>query len=182
VLTKRWGKVVPENPKCWKKFNTMQLAGAIKHEYDQTPADEKPLEILIDVIGIGAGVVDRLQELKLPARGINVAESPPCDPSGKYDRLRDELWGRGKEWFEGLDCRLPKDEGLQELAHPRYTFKSNGELQVESKKDMKKRLGFSPDYADSFLLTLAVDAGVASGKGYRSDWSKPIKRKLKGIV
>jgi hypothetical protein len=28
------------------------------------------------VIGIGAGVVDRLMELGLPARGINVSESP----------------------------------------------------------------------------------------------------------
>ena len=181
VLTKRWGKVVPEVPRVWKGFDTMQVAGAIKHEYDKTEPDEKPVEILVDVIGIGAGVVDRLVEMKLPVRGINVAESPACDPTGKYDKLRDELWAKGREFIEALDCKLPNDEGFLELAMPRYTFKSNGEMKIESKQDFKKRLGFSPDFADSFLLTLAAGTLMGAG-GRRSDWSKPVKRNLKGVV
>jgi phage terminase large subunit len=36
----------------------------------------RPEAIFVDVIGLGAGVVDRLQELELPAVGINVAELP----------------------------------------------------------------------------------------------------------
>jgi phage terminase large subunit len=35
----------------------------------------KPSEILIDVIGLGAGVYDGCAELGLPVRGINVNEA-----------------------------------------------------------------------------------------------------------
>ena len=34
VLIKRQGNVVPEMPRRWRQFDTMQLAGAIKAEYD----------------------------------------------------------------------------------------------------------------------------------------------------
>lgn len=181
VLTKRWGNVVPENPKYWRSFDLMQLVGAVKYEYDNTPDPLKPLEILVDVIGLGAGVVDRLRELKLPVRGINVSESPAFDPNGSYALLRDELWAKGKKWLEARNCKLPTDLGMLELAVPRYTFMSNGKLKVESKADLKKRGVTSPDYADSFLLTLAADAAVGSS-GYSSNWSKPIKRGIKGVV
>ena len=43
----------------------MQLCGAIKNRYDNEQTMNKPLEILVDVIGLGAGVVDRLLEVGL---------------------------------------------------------------------------------------------------------------------
>jgi hypothetical protein len=180
VLTKRKGKVVRDAPKYWRGFDTMQLTGAVKHEYDSVPVNERPREILVDVIGMGAGVVDRLRELGLPVRGVNVSESPAFDPNGQYSLLRDELWAKGKLWLEARDCKLPNDEGLYELAHPRFSYLSNGKLKIESKPDMKKRGLLSPDYADSFLLTLASEAASGAGVvGYRSDWNKPMaKRKL----
>jgi len=39
----------------------MATVGKIKAEYDATPYDLRPSEIMIDVIGLGAGVYDRLQ-------------------------------------------------------------------------------------------------------------------------
>jgi len=36
-------------------------AGKIKAEYEGTPHDLRPTEILIDIIGLGAGVYDPLQ-------------------------------------------------------------------------------------------------------------------------
>ena len=53
---------------------------------------------MIDVIGIGAGVVDRLHEQDMPVLGVNVAEVPST--TGRYARLRDELWVRCREWLE----------------------------------------------------------------------------------
>ena len=40
-----------------------------------TPYDARPSEILVDVIGLGAGVYDRCRELGLPVRGVNVGEA-----------------------------------------------------------------------------------------------------------
>ena len=182
ALVKRWGKVVPERPKLWHKLDTMELTGRIVHEYNTTPVTERPLEILIDVIGIGSGVVDRCRELKLPARGINVSEAPSL--SGNYLNLRAELWDAGKQWLAARDCKLANDPQFIELTLPKYKFTSNGKMQVESKEDMKKRTKKpSPNVADSFLLTLASGAASASGAGgYTSNWAVPLRRNIKGVV
>lgn len=181
ALVKRWGKVVPENPKVWRKLDTMQLTGRIVHEFNTAPVSERPIEILIDVIGIGSGVVDRCRELKLPARGINVSEAPALSES--YLNLRAELWDTGKQWLSARDCKLANDPQFLELTLPKYKFSSNGKMQIESKEDMKKRRVASPNVADAFLLTLASGAATASGSGgYASNWSVPLKRNLKGVV
>lgn len=155
ALAKRQCNRLLEPVKVRSGMDTMQVAGWVKNEWDQTAYDERPGEILVDVIGIGAGVVDRLRELKLPVRGINVGESASANE--RYMRLRDELWFKGREWFEAKDCILPEDPDLiSELTGPKYAFTSSGKIQVESKEDMKERLGNgSPDRADAFLLTLA---------------------------
>jgi phage terminase large subunit len=71
-------------------------------------------------------------------------------------RLRDELWIKGREWFQERSCSMPQDEALiAELTAPTYTFSSTGKMVVESKADMKKRGMRSPDLADAFLLTFA---------------------------
>lgn len=180
ALCKRKGKSVMEPIRAWQGLDTMQLVGAVKAEYDAS--EEKPLEILVDVIGLGAGVVDRGAEIGLPMRGINVSELPAM--TGGFLNLRAELWGKGKAWFEGRDCVLPRDERLKyDLTVPKFFFTSTGKLQIESKDAMKKRGIKSPDYADAFILTFASDAATASGvSSYRSNWNKPLKRGIKGIV
>ena len=55
-------------------------------------------------------------------------------------RLRDELWFKGREWFQEKACSMPQDDALiAELTAPTYTFTSTGKMVVESKADMKKR-------------------------------------------
>jgi phage terminase large subunit len=181
ALCKRWGKVVPEPVKSWRKLDTMQLVGAILNEWNSTPIDHRPYMILVDVIGIGAGVVDRLRELMLPVMGVNVSESPSF--GGNYVNLRAELWDAGKKWLAGRDCKLPQDERLTgELTIPKYKVASNGKMQIESKDDMKRRGVKSPDFADAFLLTFADDAGVAMGAPGVSSTAGPLKRNIKGVV
>lgn len=156
TLAKRQGNVLLEPITVWQNLSTMQLAGRIAQLYDAVPMDERPAEILVDVIGIGAGVVDRLDELGLPVRGVNVAESPSVDD--QFMRLRDELYWKMRKWFEDRACRIPRDEGLiAELCAPLYDFTSAGKMYVESKKDLKKRGLRSPDKSDALMLTFAGD-------------------------
>ena len=165
VLIKRRGLVVPEMPRSWHQFDTMSLAGAIKAEWDASLAS-KPALIVIDVIGIGAGVVDRLHEQSLPVLGLNVAEVPST--TGRYARLKDELWVRMKEWLANRNVRLPRHDRLREdLTAPRYSFLSDGRLQVESKNLMRARGLPSTDFADSLALTFA-EQGLGIGSGMSS--------------
>jgi len=164
ALCKRKGNVITEDVKNWGNKDLMETVGIIMAEYESTPFSERPSEILIDSIGLGAGVVDRLVELDMPARGINVAESSSM--SNRYMRLRDELWFKCREWLEQKDCKIPDQEELiSELTSVNYEILSSGKFKVESKDQMKKRGFRSPDIADSLMLTFAGLAVRASGSG-----------------
>lgn len=154
ALAKRQGNVQLEKVQHWRNSDTMQTAGRVRREWDMTDDHAKPSEILVDVIGIGAGVVDRLRELGLPVRGVNVGEA--ASSNEQYMRLRDELWFEGRKWLENRDSKLCDDLDLiAELTAPTYTFSATGKIVVESKQDMKKRGMRSPDLADAWLLTFA---------------------------
>jgi len=180
ALAKRKGGTLVEGIKTWRDKSTMELAGIVMDEYENTPIIDRPGEICVDAIGIGAGVVDRLQELDLPARAINVAESSSL--SQKYMRLRDELWGRAREWFEERNCKLPDDPGLvQELAAPRFAFTSTGKIKIESKDEMRKRGIKSPDLADAFCLTFAGNA-VVGIHGNKYAWTSTLDVDTRYVV
>jgi phage terminase large subunit len=156
ALAKRQANRLLEPVKTWHNLDTMQLSGIIHNEYYATHEDMRPKEILIDVIGVGSGVVDRCREMGLPARGINVAESNATDD--RCMRLRDEIWWKCREWFESKDCSIPDDQKLiGELVVPTYDFHSSGRIVVEPKSEMKKRVPNmgSPDLADALCLTFA---------------------------
>lgn len=173
ALAKRCSNGLLEPIKFWSGKDTMQVAGLIKNEYDA--AFKKPVAINIDVIGLGAGVVDRCMELKLPVRGVNVAESPSV--KDQYNRSRDELWFMAREWFERRDVFMPQDDALvAELTLPTFKVLSNGKKQVESKEDLKKRGVTSPDLADAFCMTFTP--GIPNAH----NWNKPIKYDSRGYV
>ena len=182
VLAKRQGPIVHPLT-VWRNLDLMQLTGAVKAEYDaiDNPA-KRPVEIIVDSNGFGAGVLDRLRELDLPARGLNVSERALQKET--YLNLRAELWFKVKSWLEGMDVKLPLDDALwSELAAPRYHFTSSGKLQVESKEAMKKRGVASPDRADAVARCLAnVHTTMAYGSSATSSWSKPLRREIRGIV
>jgi hypothetical protein len=179
VLIKRRGKVVTEMPRAWRQADTMQLAGAIKSEWDSQV--QKPSLICVDVIGIGAGVVDRLHEQDLPVLGVNVSESPST--TGRFARLRDELWVRCKEWLETRSVRLPRHDQLRDdLAMPRYSFLSDGRLQVESKSQMRARRLPSCDYADALCMTFCEQGlGIGSGMTSGLHGSSAMRMELAGM-
>jgi hypothetical protein len=182
ALCKRQGNAVVEPIKTWKNLDLMQLTGAVVAEYEILVPSQRPQEILVDSIGLGAGVVDRLKELGLPARGINVAESPAM--GGTYRNLKAELWHKAKAWLEQRDCRMPKDEALiAELATVRYSFTSNGKIQIEGKDELKKRGMSSPDRADAFCLTFASDAVIGMyGSAASTKWNQPLRRNLPRVA
>lgn len=179
AFCKRVGPVITELT-SWQNLDTMQTVGRVKAEYDGLPGSRRPSEILVDSIGIGAGVVDRLREMGLPARGVNVSEVPSMGQS--YSNLRTELWFKVKAWLEDRSCRIPDNEDLlSELTSIRYSFTSSGKLMAESKESMKKRGLRSPDLADAVCLTMASTA-ITALSGSAGKWNAPIRRRLRGIA
>ena len=179
ALCKRYGSVVTDI-QSWQGLDLMQTVGRVMAEYEGLSPSLRPSEILVDSIGVGGGVVDRLRELGAPVRGVNVSEAPAMGHT--YMNLRSELWFKTKGWLEDRSCKLPKDDQLlAELTAIRYSFTSSGKMKAESKDEMRKRGLRSPDLADALCLTMASDATTALS-GSMSTWKQPIKRNLKGIA
>ena len=176
VLCKRQGHVVHEI-KGWAGQDLMQTVGRIVHE---AKAD-KPAEICVDSIGLGAGVADRLREQGFNVRDVNVSEVSALNPSAA--KLRDELWLTMRDWLALRVGRLPKSEELRaELLGPTYGFLSNGKIKVEAKADMKRRGLRSPDMADALGLTFAGASSLVGGRGTPWIKGKPLLRNIRGIV
>lgn len=176
VLCKRRGAVVVEIKK-WRAADLMETTGRIANE----AAGDRPSEINVDSIGLGAGVADRLRELGFNVRDVNVAEASALNPQAY--RLRDELWLTTRDWLAQRACKLPKDDDLRlELVSPTYGFASNGKLKVEGKPDMKRRLKRSPDLADALCLTFAGQGAMVGGRASTWTAGKPLRRNISGTV
>lgn len=150
-------------------------------EYNDTADEQKPDRLYVDDIGVGGGVVDRLREQGVPVSGVTVSRLPPVRMAEKCYRLRDELWWRGREFFQGRNVRIPREEGLlAELTTPTYDIRSDGRIHVESKADFKKRLPDrgSPDSADAFLLTFMSQNDTVT-TGQREQRSGKYRRRKK---
>lgn len=119
----------------------------------------------VDEIGVGRGLIGHLRDL-LPdtiVRGINVA-TKASEPD-RFSSRRDEVWWHMREafadneltWLEAYD-----DEIVQELCTPSWV-EERGRIRVESKKEMRRRLGRSPDRADALILANASTTGYSAG-------------------
>lgn len=117
--------------------------------------------LFIDGGGLGGGPIDILRRL-----GYNPIEilfgSKAADR--RYRMKGEEMWGRLRDaLMNGL--ALPDDEQLaKELTQREYSITGRGQIGLESKKDMLKRLGDthgnSPDIADALALTFAQEVAV----------------------
>lgn len=165
VLVRRCDNATLGKHESWNGTDLMQTAGRIYAKWLDVPPAERPKQVFVDVIGIGAGVADRLMELGLPVCPVNVAEAASIDNT--YNRLRDELWFKARKWLEKKNCKLFDDDVLvAELTLPKYAFTSSGKMKVESKDELKKRYPRSPDVADAFCLTFCHTAEHRGRESY----------------
>jgi hypothetical protein len=157
ALAKRMGSHIVEPVTWWAGADPMQTVGKVIRMFEQTPRHEQPKEILVDVIGMGAGVYTRLREQGLPAVPVNVSER--ATDTSQYASMRHELWGKVWEWFQLPDVTMPDDEEVvKEFSHFQGKIQSNGRVYPESKQDMRKRGLRSPDLIDAIMLTFAASS------------------------
>ena len=134
----------------YKKNDTQELADEIANLFYM----RQPERIKIDAVGVGAGVVDALNRKNLPCEIVEVNESMSAIKADKYLNARAEMYFQlRKEIMQGT-VKLPKDEQLkEEIFHTHYKHNKN-RIQIESKEQIKKAIGHSPDRLDALALAV----------------------------
>lgn len=153
------------------------------------------VEIRVDAVGLGAGVVDTLNAravlLKDPWFSVyemHGSASPPVDVGGSvhgygnaraywFDQLRQQMRnGRVKIHGAEFDERITEDLGMVF-----YEFRS-GKLYIVSKEQMRKDHGRSPDYADALAYATApVAEGLPVGSTV-SDSAQDLAEDLEDMI
>jgi len=162
--------------------DTMQTVGRLVRVLEQHAGARAS----VDVIGIGAGVVDRLREQGVKVDAFNASESSGAtDRSGELRFLnrRAAAWWRVRDLLDPSNnptIGLPPDDRLiGDLIAPRWRINSTGKIQVEAKDEIRKRIGRSTDCGDAVVQALEFQAAPASKFGYQSIatrrrmWSHP---------
>lgn len=136
--------------------------------------DDAPINV--DVIGVGASVYDSLRRAEAQVLGVNVAERSrrATDKSGSltFFNLRSDLWWAFRELLDPTNdtgAALPPDPKLlAELCAPRFTL-SGKAIKVESREDIIKRLGYSPDRATAVILASIDQPKIAAIRAARAN-------------
>ena len=149
VITRIHGRKLEEIHE-YKGLDTMAVAAKVAELWNIY----KPDHVLVDAIGIGAGVLDRLKQLGFDP--IEVISSQKADDERQFFNKRVEMWSRMREWLR--HASVPSDTKLKDdLVGISYGHDAKSRLQLEKKSDMKKRGLSSPDRGDSLAQCFAFD-------------------------
>ena len=120
------------------------------------------ITVNIDDTGLGGGVTDRLEEVKIEERlrrleivPVNFGSKPPQDGSeDRYQDISTYMWATLKTLMENKEVSIVNDEELvAQLSVRKYSITSTGKIMLESKKAMKDRGIKSPDRGDAVVLS-----------------------------
>ena len=127
--------------------------------------------IFVDEGGVGGGVVDRLREMRAPVIGVDFGSKPDgINPERgiKYANKRSEIWGAMKDWlaFGAVHERAPGVDTpiIDELTGPNYAMNVREEIQLESKRDMRRR-GLSRRLTSRMRWPALLPADVGASAG-----------------
>lgn len=167
VIYERRGMRAGRHREISHNGDAMTSVGEIVHTINQWDLSS----VTVDVIGIGWGVYSRLRELSridnpnspLATHSAHVrrfsAAEQASDPT-RFINKRAELWwdiGRELSRARAWDLTSCNDDVIAELTCPKYRIEgSRSRIQIESKDDIRVRLGRSPDKADALLMAFYI--------------------------
>lgn len=154
----RYGDIVTK-VEAQPKFDTEATADTLSEQMGISGT------AIVDTNGVGAGVYDKIKRRARHAIGVNPATRTTArDKSGRIEfyNLRAAMTWRMRELLDpgrGSTLMLPPDEKMAaDLSAPRWKNAAGGKIVIESKDDIKKRIGRSPDKGDA--VTLCCWTGV----------------------
>jgi len=164
VLAVRHGDAIRELRK-FPRQDTMQTTGEAVSAIAGTEA-----YAIVDVIGIGAGVVDRMREQGANVQSFNAGEHTDWQDVSQtlqFANLRSAAWWSLRELLDpaqGHAIALPPDDMLTgDLTAPHWRMSSGGKIVLESKDDIRRRIGRSTDDGDAVVQAFWQSTALVGG-------------------
>ncbi len=136
-------------------------AGRVARKWEDWDADA----CFIDMGGgFGAGWYDQLVAVGRAPIGIDFGGAAHLN--SRYANKRTEMYFDACEWIKRGGALPPSPEITAALTQTNYTFEKVGSRMIlEPKLLVKKKIGYSPDEADAFVLTFAEPVTKAARTG-----------------
>ena len=132
----------------------LKLADVLDREWDVGAGRKMRVAMLfIDSAGACGPIVRRLREMGY--KNILEINFGAHSPNKKYKLMRSYMWGQLKEALPQLAIDASPDLEA-DLSAPGYRITKDGEILLELKQDLIKRLGHSTDDGDSAALCFAA--------------------------
>ena len=171
----------------------------IAHEVMRVCKDRgiEPENFIMDTTGAGRGVAAILEKEwsrliqkcnfggAATERRLKLSDTETSDQL--FDRFVSELWWAGRAWMEeGLVGNVTTvfKTLREQLSARQYETVRDKKISIEPKREMKERLGYSPDEADAFvmLVELLRRKGAVAGSTYSaSTGSKDDRMKARAV-
>ena len=118
--------------------------------------------INVDEVGLGSGVVDRIRELNrsneisnIKVVGVNGGNK--AQDTENFFNLRTQMFDGLRQRFADGEISIPNDpELISQLASITYIYNSRGQLQIETKQQIRDSGRQSPDKADALALAFTA--------------------------
>ena len=124
----------------------------------------RDVRVVVDDIGVGGGVTDRLREQGIGVYAFKGSMKPwyrgqntkrPDKRRERFRNLRCQSWWTLREALREERVTIPADDRLKgQLTSVLYDVGSDGTIEVESKKEQKKRGLKSPDRGDALVMAV----------------------------
>lgn len=185
VIAPRFGNMITRF-RASRVTDPMQVAG-IAYGMWQRFMQDAPLSkqiAIVDTIGVGAGTVRRLRELGVKVFAFNAqGKGHGRDASGEmsFRNQRSQAFWHLRELLDpdsGFDIALPPDDNMiADLTVPQFRILSGGQILVESKDDIRRRMhqheenGRSTDRGDAVAYAFFNLPPMAENEDYQIDQS-----------
>jgi phage terminase large subunit len=126
----------------------------------------EPGTVIVDVVGVGAGLRDALHHLDYATDSFNGGEKAKTrGPGGvPFQNRRAEAAWNCRTLLQRGALALPRDQKLwDEFTSMRWRQTPDGKVGLEVKLDLAQRLGRSVDRSDAVMMTMWVGHGCSVG-------------------
>lgn len=169
VLVKREGDWLTE-ARSWQHLDLMRTVGQVAAQLRGRATYPAPVTLVVDGVGVGGGVVDRLRELirerdpaLLGVRVVSFGGGETAFDAERYCRRRDEAFWQLRERYSkgelvhgaGLGMHA-LDRLREQLVTLSWGVNSRGQIEVSSKEKLRAGGTESPDWADAVSMAFAL--------------------------